>query len=163
MSITLLLIIGALLGLGFGLGEASERAFRVRTNDPRTLPHTMLLWARIAATGICTVLVLSTAYVLEWITPPMAPLLLFLRHWLSSFLVLTLVHRLTFNLASQRPWYYLGSPNRTQDDSVYDNLMWTISALLFLWIKRWHDSIPFLLALLIEGTTLYFTLTPLLP
>lgn len=155
--LTTLLITGALLGLAFGLAEAVWWRKRIALRDRRQFPHGWLLTARCALALVVGIYIVPWVQ-MEWLlagTPERSALYIIVRSAGCTMLALTAVHRITFNLATGRAWYYMGDEQHKPDDSVYDTIMWIAAALVFIHlIKRWHPSFVWVMATAIELTAL---------
>jgi len=154
--LTTLLITGAILGLAFGLAEAVWWRKRIALRDRRQLPHGWLLTARIALALVVGIYIVPWVQ-MEWLlagTPERSTLYIIVRSAGFTMLALTAVHRITFSMATGRPWYYMGDEQHKPDDSVYDTIMWTLAALFFVHLlKRWHPSFAWVMATVIEVST----------
>lgn len=157
MVIAILLIIGHSIGLTAGFLEAGERKRRIDVRDRRKLPHGKLLAIRMGASLLPPFII---THHMGWQELVMAGIL---------FLACTITHRIMFNLRSEQPFYYMGSPHRTKGDSIYDTIMWLVP--IHVWnalcritgrsLSTFHASVPFILANTIELTALYFLIRSL--
>lgn len=151
------LIIGGLLGICFGLGEALWRRMRIAQRDPRNLPHGWLLTARLAMATLVAwyVLPFQQLQLLHELDPAWHSTPSILRTTGIVMVALTMLHRVVFNIFSGQAVWYMGDVEHKPGDSVYDTIMWTLASLFFVGIlRRWHPAHPWVMATAIERTAL---------
>lgn len=154
MSILSIILFGIGLGAVFGVVEGAVRNDRIERKDRRKLPHTALLAVRLVVCWVITLLATSGNLKTTAIIA------------LALFIVLTIVHRMVFNTTGSQPFWYMGPPVRTKGDSLYDTILWMVP--IYTWdflckitgrsFGTFPPYIPFILATLLEGTALFFTI-----
>lgn len=139
-----LVVFGAIVGVVFGGLEGDAVEKRLAAGNEQKLPHGKLLAARMLVCGL--VAVMTMGYSVDT-----------LYAFGILMVSLTMAHRMSFNNSIGKPFWYMGPEERSEGDSIYDNIAWGMSAGITDLFGRDRSPVdPFAFIMILEVAVLSF-------